>query len=72
MQKYLKIALLASLSLGLAPFVPEPHIWKQIMNLKLGRYMGTMDWVDLAMHGAPWLFLIIVLGAMLKEKLAKK
>ena len=72
MKKYLKIALLASLSLGLAPFAPEPHIWKQIMNLKLGRHMETMDWVDLAMHGAPWLFLIIVLVAMLKEKLTKK
>lgn len=56
-----RFSIMASLTLGLAPFFPEPHIWKQIMNLYLGRPMYGMDWVDVAMHGAPWL-LFIVLG----------
>jgi hypothetical protein len=54
-----RLSLIASLTLGLAPFVPEPHIWKQILNLTLGRPMYTLDWIDVAMHGAPWLLFII-------------
>jgi hypothetical protein len=55
-----RLSLIASLTLGLAPFVPEPHIWKQILNLTLGRPMYTLDWIDVAMHGAPWLLFIIL------------
>ncbi len=72
MQKYLRLAAIASLTLGLSPFTPEPHIWKQFQNLRLGRPMAAMDWIDVAMHGAPWVFLIIVLVSMAKEKMAKK
>lgn len=68
MKHYLKYAILGSLTLGLAPFTPEPHIWKQLMNLKHGREMLGMDWLDLLMHGAPWVFLIIVLFAMVLGK----
>lgn len=64
MKKYLGIAILGSLTLGLAPFVPHPHIWKQIQNLWYGRPMPMMDWLDLLMHGAPWIFLFVVLGSM--------
>lgn len=59
---------MASLTLGLAPFFPHAHIWKQITNLWYGRHMTGMDWFDLAMHGAPWVFLIYVLFSMLKER----
>jgi len=66
--KQLQFALLASLTLGLAPFVPHPHIWKQIQNLWYSRPMAGMDWVDLAMHGAPWIYLIYVLIRMAMKK----
>lgn len=56
-----QLSLIGSLTLGLAPFVPHAHIYKQIMNLVYARPMAAMDWVDLAMHGAPWV-LFIVLG----------
>lgn len=59
MSKITQIALIASLTLGLAPFTPEPHIWKQILNLWLGRPMVMLDWIDILMHGAPWVALII-------------
>ena len=65
MKNQLVLALLASLTLGLAPFVPHPHIWKQLKNLWMGRPMAGMDWLDLAMHGAPWLFLLYVLAKLL-------
>lgn len=68
MKKYLVPAIIGSLTLGLAPFVPHAHIWKQMKNIWLGRTMTGMDWLDLAMHGAPWLFLIFVLIQMARGK----
>lgn len=54
------IALLASLTLGLAPFLPEPHLFGKIKWVLGGAEgMQAMDWFDLAMHGAPWIWLII-------------
>jgi hypothetical protein len=60
--KNISLWALASVTLGLAPFVPEPHIWKQIMNIYHGRLTATIDWLDLFMHGAPWLLLILALS----------
>lgn len=52
-------SLVASLTLGLAPFVPEPHVWKQLSALVNGTGIHTaMDWFDLVLHGAPWVWLI--------------
>lgn len=68
MKKYLGLAIMGSLTLGLAPFVPHPHIWKQIQNLWYGRTMLGMDWLDLLMHGAPWIALIVILVSMGLEK----
>lgn len=61
-QKYqnLFIALAASLTLGLAPFFPEPHLFGKIKWILGGAEgMQGMDWFDLVMHGAPWVWLII-------------
>jgi len=67
-----KIPLLASLTLGLAPFT-EPHIWGKILWIKGGAVgMQTMDWFDTIMHGTPWIWLMIVLIYNLKLKLSKK
>lgn len=52
--------LLLSLTLGLAPFIPEPHIVGKIQWLLGGAVgMQMMDWLDLLMHGSPWLLFII-------------
>jgi rhodanese-related sulfurtransferase len=54
--------LLLSLTLGLAPFAPEPHIVGKLRWLAGGAVgMGPMDWFDLALHGAPWVWLIVAL-----------
>ena len=56
--------LMASLTLGLAPFTP-PHIWGKLKWLAGGgafsgeKPMQLVDWGDLLMHGAPWVLLII-------------
>ena len=54
----LLIPIIMCTTLGLAPFVPEPHIIKQINNILQGTFNKPLDWFDLLMHGAPWLYLI--------------
>jgi len=59
------LILLACLTLGLAPFLPEPHIWGKLKWILGGAAgMQPMDWFDLVLHGFPWVLLIrkIVLG----------
>ncbi len=47
------------LTLGLAPFVPEPHLFGKIRWVMGGAEgMQAMDYFDLLLHGAPWLLLI--------------
>lgn len=61
--------LMASLTLGLAPFVPEPHLWGKLKWIAGGAVgMETMDWLDTLMHGAPWLLLITALILKLKQQ----
>lgn len=51
--------LIACLTMGLAPFFPEPHIWGKL-NWILGGANGMtlVDWGDFVMHGTPWVLLI--------------
>ncbi len=48
-------AIIAVLTLGLAPFVPEPHIWEKLKMLAAGTLTRPIDIFDLALHSAPWL-----------------
>jgi hypothetical protein len=50
---------MGSLTLGLAPFYPHAHIYKQIMNILHGTLTEWIDVVDLLMHGAPWVVLLV-------------
>jgi len=64
----IRLWLLLSLTLGLAPFVPEPHVWGKLKWL-LGdpSSMQLMDYLDLLMHGLPWLFLLRAVIIRLKS-----
>jgi len=54
------LALGASLTLGLAPFRPEPHLFGKIKwILGGGKGMQMMDYGDLLLHGAPWILLFV-------------
>ena len=55
------LALVAAATLGLAPFTPEPHIWEKLKLLVAGDLVRGIDWLDLAMHGAPWVLLALKL-----------
>jgi hypothetical protein len=41
-------------TLGLAPFVPEPHIWEKLRLLVAGNLVRPIDIFDMVFHGAPW------------------
>ena len=48
------------LTLGLAPFVPEPHVWGKLRWVAGGaKGMAPMDWFDLVLHGTPWVLLVV-------------
>ncbi|RDB02530.1 hypothetical protein [Runella aurantiaca] len=51
--------LMASLTLGLAPFLPEPHLFGKIRWILGGAVgMKPMDWFDFFLHLTPWLLLL--------------
>ena len=57
-------------TLGLAPFVPEPHIWGKIKWVAGGAVgMKLMDWGDLIFHGFPWALAIRLAVVELKSRL---
>ncbi len=55
---------LAALTLGLAPFVPEPHIWEKLKMLAAGTLVRPIDIFDLALHAAPWIVLAAKLARL--------
>jgi hypothetical protein len=50
------------LTLGLAPFVPEPHVWEKLRMLATGALTQPIDILDLLMHGAPFVLLTLKLA----------
>jgi hypothetical protein len=57
-----KILVVASVTLGLAPFFPEPHIFGKVRWIAGGAEgMKPMDWLDTVLHGSPWILLLRVL-----------
>ena len=66
----LRTPLIASLTLGLAPFAPEPHIIGKIRWVAGGAVgMQQMDWFDLAFHGIPWVWLMVAVILAIVKKL---
>ncbi|MDO6800258.1 RND transporter [Shimia thalassica] len=51
------IVIVLALTLGLAPFTPEPHIWEKLKMLAAGELVRAVDWFDLLLHGVPWVVL---------------
>ncbi len=52
------LAIIAALTLGLAPFFPEPHIWEKLKMLAAGTLTRPIDILDLLLHAAPWMLLL--------------
>jgi len=57
-----RIIILLCLTLGLAPFFPEPHLLGKIKWIAGGANgMKLIDWFDTIMHGFPFLLLIRII-----------
>lgn len=53
----LSTLLIVTAFLGLAPFVPEPHVWQKLTMLAAGTLHKPIDIFDLFLHGTPWVLL---------------
>lgn len=64
----LQYLILAALTLGLAPFVPEPHLVEKIRMLFQGTLTRPIDIFDLLLHALPWVLLALRLARMALAK----
>ncbi|WP_457648806.1 RND transporter [Profundibacter sp.] len=60
--------IMVALLLGLAPFVPEPHVLEKLRMLMAGELSKPIDIFDLVMHGAPWVLVLAKLARMGQRK----
>ena len=52
------MVIMLCVTLGLAPFSPEPHILGKLRWITGGAVgMKPVDWFDTLLHGLPWLLL---------------
>jgi len=58
----LSYALIAAATLGLAPFLPEPHIWEKIKMIKAGTLKRPIDVFDFLLHAVPFVVLLAKLA----------
>lgn len=54
--------IVAALLLGLAPFVPEPHLVEKLRMLAQGSLRRPLDIFDLVFHLLPAVLLLLKLG----------
>ena len=57
----LTVLIAIALTLGLAPFTPQPHIVEKLGMLFSGSLSRPIDSFDLLLHGTPWALLAIKL-----------
>ncbi|PLY14813.1 MAG: RND transporter [Sedimenticola sp.] len=62
------LVIMAALLLGLAPFVPEPHVWEKLKMLADGTLVKPLDIFDLLLHGAPIVVLVLKLMRVRGQK----
>lgn len=60
------LAIVLCLTLGLAPFVPEPHIVEKLRMLVRGTLTRPLDIFDLVLHALPFILVAVKLGLMLR------
>ncbi|QIE58240.1 hypothetical protein G5B37_01250 [Rasiella rasia] len=56
------LIIVVCLTLGLAPFYPEPHLWGKLQWIAGdGNGMKPADWFDVFLHGFPFILLIRII-----------
>ena len=64
----LSLLVVVCLTLGLAPFTPEPHLLEKLKMLIAGELVRPIDIFDLVLHGAPWVLLVLKLYLLSTRK----
>lgn len=64
----LPLLIVLCLTLGLAPFTPEPHLLEKLKMLVSGELVEPIDIFDLLLHGAPWILLSLKLFFPVKAR----
>jgi len=64
----LPLLILVCLTLGLAPFFPEPHLWEKLKMLFAGDLIKPIDIFDFMLHGTPFILLILKLSRLLSNQ----
>lgn len=64
----LSLLVVLCLTLGLAPFTPQPHLLEKLELLAMGELTGPIDIFDLLLHSTPWVLLILKLSLPAKNK----
>jgi len=54
----MQMTVIMAIFLGLAPFVPEPHLFEKLRMLMAGTLVKPIDIVDLLFHSAPSMILV--------------
>ena len=62
------LLLAAALFLGLAPFLPEPHVVEKFRMLASGSLRRPLDIFDLCFHLLPMVLLLLKLGRTVHHK----
>ncbi|MDP2241375.1 MAG: hypothetical protein Q8K18_14600 [Burkholderiales bacterium] len=60
----LVVFVLFAVLLGLAPFMPEPHLWEKLKMLFAGTLTRPIDIFDLLWHATPVVLLVLKLIRM--------
>jgi len=63
------ILIIAAVLLGLAPFVPEPHLVEKLRMLAQGSLQRPIDIFDLLYHSLP---ILLLLAKLIRTLLLKK
>ncbi|WP_179338299.1 hypothetical protein [Winogradskyella ludwigii] len=64
-----RLIILLCLTLGLAPFFPEPHILGKIKWIAGGANgMTIKDWFDVVLHGFPFVLLLRLIIVKITKK----
>jgi len=62
------LLIILSLTLGLAPFTPMPHLVEKMQMLAAGALVRPADILDLVMHSAPIVLLLMKITLNLSSK----
>ena len=58
------LVIILTLTLGLAPFTPEPHLLEKVTMLFNGDLSKPIDIFDLFLHGTPWVLFFLKVSTL--------